>query len=114
MFQFQKGLGGTLSSKLFRNSISTITNAYGTFAGTNLVGIEEGFLQTKDTSGNWKNTILRRVAHMFERCSSIETALPQVNSASIFTKVGNGETDEVGKLGYAYGATKASNYSSFV
>lgn len=109
MFYRCSGLGGAITNAWFYNSISSLTNAIGAFAYTNINDVGSTFLRVDNSSANVK---LTSASKMFYGCSSITSNLPVMYNTSMFTKI-NYANPDLGYRSYAYGCTRASNYNQF-
>lgn len=109
MFYRCDGLGGTVDSNWFKNSITKLVNAYGTFAYTKIDTIGNTFLRISTTTTNNK---LINVGKMFYNCNKITSALPPCNNTAAFSKIDYSNADK-GYIGFCYACTNANNYSTF-
>ena len=109
MFHRCDGLGGTIDSNWFKNSITKLVNAYGAFAFTKVDTVGNTFLRTSITTANNK---LTNVGRMFYNCSNITSTLPPCNNPAAFSKIDYSKADD-GYIAFCYNCTNATNYSTF-
>jgi hypothetical protein len=109
MFYCCSGLGGSIANNLFNNCMSSIINAYGIFARTNITTVGPLFLRA---NSDVANTTLRYASGMFYDCTSLTSDIPEMNNTSKFSRIDYSDSDN-GYKGYAYNtsATNASNFS---
>ena len=107
MFCYNPGLGGTISNTWFKNSLTSLINAFGAFSRTKITGVSEQFLRTGSSATNRK---LKYAGKMFYDCPTIDGNIPRVDMAAAFSAIDHSSSQ--GISGYCYNCTNADNYDS--
>ena len=97
MFKNCLGLGDSIDSGIFKDSLTSITDAGELFARTKITEITSLFLRL---DGTYKNTSLRKVDYMLYDCHEIDsnTNIPDMQNSQIY-KI---DTSNNGHLHYCY------------
>ena len=103
MFMGTTNLTGPISALLFRNAVTTLTDARRAFAYTKMSSVEQGFL-----NNGVANVKLKYVQGIFYNCSSLTGASPKFWDGSRFVVL---DGTDAGIGGALYNCKQLSNYA---